>query len=110
MRDNEVVSVDLKDLKDAWVEKGGDKSKQYTWDMSKNDNLENMQNAKVKYRFDRVYYNSSATKTQSKEEASSASCNLVLKSFELVGTERLSCGVFASDHFGVLLQFELQID
>ena len=117
VRDNELTSLDLRGLKDTWVESGSDKSKQYTWDMSINDNLANMKNSKAKCRFDRVYYKVSGSTAYSQKQDSygdgdsdATSCNLVLKSFELVGTERLSCGMFASDHFGVLLQFGLKID
>ncbi|XP_063712915.1 tyrosyl-DNA phosphodiesterase 2-like isoform X4 [Symsagittifera roscoffensis] len=93
---------------------GSVKEHQYTWDMSLNDNLENMPNKKVKCRFDRMYYISEKHKSEpgtccSSKQPEEANDRLELKSFELIGTERLGCGMFASDHFGMLAEFKVNL-
>ncbi|XP_075239129.1 tyrosyl-DNA phosphodiesterase 2-like isoform X2 [Convolutriloba macropyga] len=112
LRDAELTTVEkMSSIKDAWIESGSVKESQYTWDMSVNDNLENMKNSKVKCRFDRVYYISEKHTSYSNEVGADEKCNdrLELKSFELIGKERLGCGMFPSDHFGILTDFKLNL-
>ena len=87
VRDQEVAAVGVPDcFQDAWEVAGRPHDCRYTWDRSKNDNIEGQFQPRVKYRFDRVYFSN----------------KLNLESFGFVGQERLlSCGRFPSDHFGV---------
>ena len=97
VRDAEVASVGLpKSTVDVWEACGSQMKHKYTWDISTNDNLDWPFPNKPKLRFDRLYL--SPTDSQ-----------LVPKSFELVGRERLpSCDRFPSDHWGMWAEFEVK--
>lgn len=97
VRDAEVASVGLpKNTVDVWEACGSQMEHKYTWDISKNDNLDWPFPNKPKLRFDRLYL--SPTDSQ-----------LFPKSFELVGRERLpSCNQFPSDHWGMWAEFEVK--
>ncbi|XP_054707550.1 tyrosyl-DNA phosphodiesterase 2-like [Uloborus diversus] len=84
-------------IEDVWVMCGSRKECSYTWDMTRNDNLEYNSRFKPRCRFDRVYM-----------RASSPS-KLKPAFFGLIGLERLlphRC--FPSDHWGVLAHFEME--
>jgi len=93
IRENEVPK-DWKD-KDSWVLAGKDKYHEYTWDLHRNDNARMPNGAKPRCRFDRMYMFPKNGEN--------------IKSFELVGTERVvGLGRFPSDHFGLLATFTAQ--
>ena len=79
---------------DVWVALGSPESCRYTWDLSKNDNQ--VRGGKARCRFERVYMRSFDPST-----------NLHLRpaSMRLVGTRRLNCGMFPSDHWGIVTVF-----
>ena len=79
---------------DLWESTGRRPEAQYTWDMTRNDNLSNWPKFKPRCRFDRLY----VRQTKS---------NVKAVYFELVGLERLkSCGRFPSDHWGLLTHLD----
>ena len=93
IRENELSSIGgvPRRLKDAWVECGSLYETKYTWDLMRNDNL--VINGKPRARYDRMYIKQSDFKPEA-------------LNFKLIGTERLkSCGMFPSDHFGILCTF-----
>lgn len=80
-------------FQDAFLTSGADDEEKYTWDMQKNDNL-SMGTVKPRARYDRMFYLPEALVTA--------------KSFTLIGKERLPCGTFPSDHFGMLVDLCIQ--
>ncbi|KAI1710722.1 5'-tyrosyl-DNA phosphodiesterase [Ditylenchus destructor] len=86
IRDKEVTGMPV-NVKDAWIAAGSNPETQFTWDMSKNDNME-MFGARC--RFDRVYFSGPYTKLD----------------FSFHGTERIpGVNCFPSDHFGICCRF-----
>lgn len=79
-------------FKDCWTHVGSPKENQYTWDMARNDNPQ--MKGKPCCRFDRLYMWSRCGEFFS------------VKKFNLVGTDRIpSLNRFASDHFGIFVEF-----
>lgn len=79
--------------RDCWALAGGEKSEQYTWDLTLNDNTQMGSGFKPKFRFDRMYV---------------LGQQLRVRKFKLVGKERVQgLGRFPSDHFGILTTFQL---
>jgi len=110
VRDAELNNIQGMDcLKDAWIESGSEASKQYTWDMTLNDNLEDLRFSNAKCRFDRMFYISDKHDCISDDMSQEPNDRVEIKSFQLLGTERLGCGSFPSDHFGILAQFKLNL-
>ena len=95
LRDREVAAVgDLRnEVLDAWASCGSPHDAQFTWDMSENDNKD-MNGAKPKLRFDRIFVRPAQNGKVVRPQI-----------FTLIGKERLSCGRFASDHWGIWLEF-----
>jgi tyrosyl-DNA phosphodiesterase 2 len=95
VRDTEVRSVGIPcNCVDAWESCGSDPEHEYTWDTVANNNLDVTWNSKL--RFDRVYL------------CQGNPSNVKTISFRLVGKDRLeSCGRFASDHWGIMAEFEI---
>lgn len=89
LRDQEVIKCGgLPDnVFDAWEFLGKPKHCQYTWDTKANNNLRIP--AAYKHRFDRIFFRA--------EEG-----HLIPQSLDLVGLEKLDCGRFPSDHWGLL--------
>lgn len=89
LRDQEVIKCGgLPDnVFDAWEFLGKPKHCRYTWDTKANDNLRIP--AACKHRFDRIFFRA--------EEG-----HLIPQSLDLIGLERLDCGRFPSDHWGLL--------
>ncbi|XP_006977192.1 tyrosyl-DNA phosphodiesterase 2 [Peromyscus maniculatus bairdii] len=89
LRDQEVTKCGgLPDnVFDAWEFLGKPKHCQYTWDTRINTNLRIP--AACKHRFDRIFFRA--------EEG-----HLIPQSLDLVGLEKLDCGRFPSDHWGLL--------
>ncbi|OBS77036.1 hypothetical protein A6R68_16501, partial [Neotoma lepida] len=72
---------------DAWEFLGKPKHCQYTWDTRVNTNLRIP--AACKHRFDRIFFRAEKG-------------HLIPQSLDLVGLEKLDCGRFPSDHWGLL--------
>ncbi|NWV79629.1 TYDP2 phosphodiesterase, partial [Dasyornis broadbenti] len=96
LRDSEVTKLgDLPDnIKDVWEILGKPQHCRYTWDTQSNTNL----NAayKCKMRFDRVYFRPAVEGGQ-----------FIPRSMDLIGLEKLDCGRFPSDHWGILCNFDI---
>ncbi|KAJ8027020.1 Tyrosyl-DNA phosphodiesterase 2 [Holothuria leucospilota] len=95
-RDHEVSAVKsgVDNVKDVWEALGSQKENRYTWDMTQNDNLQ-MTGRCPRLRFDRLYY------YQQNQQ-------LVPIQFDLIGKERLACGRFMSDHWGIRCIFKVK--
>lgn len=89
LRDHEVIKCGglPANVFDAWEFLGKPKHCQYTWDTRINTNLRIP--AAYKHRFDRIFFRA--------EEG-----NLIPQSLDLIGLEKLDCGRFPSDHWGLL--------
>lgn len=79
---------------DMWEFLGKPQHCRYTWDTSSNTNLGIA--SKCKLRFDRVYIRPAAE-----------GGNIVPRSMDLIGLEKLDCGTFPSDHWGLLCNFDV---
>lgn len=80
---------------DAWLAAGGIMEQKFTWDMQMNDNLPFAAAFKPRARYDRAFL-LGGDKVEVKVDR-----------FELVGKERLSCGKFISDHWGLWFEVVL---
>jgi hypothetical protein len=85
-------------VSDAFVQAGADPGEKFTWDMAKNDNLRVDWEIKPRSRYDRVFCFG--------PEASYPVCT----KWTLLGKGRLPCGVFCSDHWGVLVDIRIGTD
>ncbi|XP_055470495.1 tyrosyl-DNA phosphodiesterase 2 [Psammomys obesus] len=94
LRDQEVIKCGgLPDnVFDAWEFLGKPKHCQYTWDTRINNNLRI--SAAYKHRFDRIFFRA--------EEG-----HLTPQNLSLVGVEKLECGRFPSDHWGLLCNLNI---
>ncbi|NXK93108.1 TYDP2 phosphodiesterase, partial [Formicarius rufipectus] len=96
LRDSEVAKLgDLpKNVVDIWEFLDKPQHCRYTWDTHSNTNL----NApyKCKMRFDRVYFRPAAE-----------GGHVIPRSMDLIGLEKLDCGRFPSDHWGILCNFDV---
>ncbi|NWZ62317.1 TYDP2 phosphodiesterase, partial [Acrocephalus arundinaceus] len=96
LRDSEVKKLGgLPDnIKDVWEVLGKPQHCRYTWDTQSNTNL----NAayKCKMRFDRIYFRPAVE-----------GGHLLPRSMDLIGLEKLECGSFPSDHWGILCNFDV---
>ncbi|XP_048364317.1 tyrosyl-DNA phosphodiesterase 2 [Sphaerodactylus townsendi] len=96
LRDQEVVKLGglPSNILDIWEFLGKPEHCHYTWDTSQNTNL----NApyKCKLRFDRLLL-----------RAASAGGQIIPQSLDLIGLEKLDCGEFPSDHWGLLCNFDV---
>ncbi|XP_064561792.1 tyrosyl-DNA phosphodiesterase 2 isoform X1 [Zonotrichia leucophrys gambelii] len=96
LRDSEVAKLgNLPDnIKDAWEFLGKPQHCRYTWDTQSNTNL----NAayKCKMRFDRIYFRPAVE-----------GGHFIPRSMDLIGLEKLECGRFPSDHWGILCNFDV---
>ncbi|XP_028404358.1 tyrosyl-DNA phosphodiesterase 2-like isoform X2 [Dendronephthya gigantea] len=80
---------------DAWESCGSALTSKYTWNMAENDNMDKKYQKPPKLRFDRIFVRPAKGPKAIKPI-----------SFTLVGKERLKgCKRFASDHWGVWLEF-----
>lgn len=82
------------DVVDVWEFLGKPEHCQYTWDTGQNTNLNARYNCKL--RFDRLFF-----------RAASAGGQIVPQSLDLIGLEKLDCGKFPSDHWGLLCTFDV---
>lgn len=94
LRDKEVEAVGglPNEVLDAWASCGSPHDAEFTWDMSENDNKD-MNGAKP-LRFDRIFLRPAQNGKMVRPQK-----------FTLIGKERLSCERFASDHWGIWLEF-----
>ncbi|KAF4792327.1 Tyrosyl-DNA phosphodiesterase 2 [Turdus rufiventris] len=96
LRDSEVTKLgNLPDnIKDIWEFLDKPQHCRYTWDTQSNTNL----NAayKCKMRFDRVYFRPALE-----------GGHFIPRSMDLIGLEKLECGRFPSDHWGILCNFDV---
>ncbi|NXH34641.1 TYDP2 phosphodiesterase, partial [Myiagra hebetior] len=96
LRDSEVTKLGkLPDnITDVWEFLDKPQHCRYTWDTQSNTNL----NAayKCKMRFDRVYFRPALD-----------GGHFIPRSMDLIGLEKLDCGRFPSDHWGVLCNFDV---
>ena len=98
IRDNEItqskIFFDDTALKDCWIESGSNPNFCYTWDCSKNFNID-IPKKTLKHRFDRIYYKT-------------IDADFKIEKFEFCGTGVIN-GAFChpSDHFGLVLLFKL---
>ncbi|XP_074843685.1 tyrosyl-DNA phosphodiesterase 2 isoform X2 [Carettochelys insculpta] len=79
---------------DIWEFLGKPEHCHYTWDTNCNTNLDGRY--KCKFRFDRIFFRTSAEGGQ-----------VIPRSLDLIGLEKLECGRFISDHWGLLCDFDV---
>ena len=97
IREKEMKSVGgpPEGVEDAWVATGSRVEDKFTWDCQLNDN-KTFPGFKPRARYDRMFF--------SLKPGGGVACS----SFELVGKQRIgSCGLFPSDHFGMLVKFKI---
>ncbi|XP_030890365.1 tyrosyl-DNA phosphodiesterase 2 isoform X3 [Leptonychotes weddellii] len=96
LRDHEVTQCGglPSNILDVWEFLGKPKHCQYTWDTQMNSNLGI--SAACKLRFDRIFFRTAAE-----------SGHIVPQSLDLLGLEKLDCGRFPSDHWGLLCNLDV---
>ncbi|NXG68280.1 TYDP2 phosphodiesterase, partial [Baryphthengus martii] len=96
LRDREVTKLGkLPDnITDMWEFLGKPPHCRYTWDTHSNSNLG--AEFKCKMRFDRIYFRPAAD-----------GGHIIPRSMDLIGLEKLDCGRFPSDHWGLLCNFDV---
>ncbi|XP_021165375.2 tyrosyl-DNA phosphodiesterase 2 [Fundulus heteroclitus] len=98
LRDYEVAKVGLpSDVCDLWERLGEPQKCRYTWDTEANTNKEIK--FKCHLRFDRVYL---------RRAAQDGVPRLDPHSMSLIGLEKLRCGMFTSDHWGIYCTFSAE--
>ncbi|XP_027005695.2 tyrosyl-DNA phosphodiesterase 2 [Tachysurus fulvidraco] len=97
LRDREVKNLGglPDDITDVWEMLGEPEDCKYTWDTVNNNNKDLPFSARL--RFDRVYM-----------RAAREGAQLQPDSMTLVGLNRLTCGRFTSDHWGILCKFSFK--
>ncbi|NXG31544.1 TYDP2 phosphodiesterase, partial [Dromaius novaehollandiae] len=96
LRDSEVSKLGglPNNIMDIWEFLGKPKHCRYTWDTNSNTNLDAAY--KCKLRFDRIYFRPAAE-----------GGHIIPQSMDLIGLEKLDCGKFPSDHWGLLCHFDV---
>ncbi|NXN31330.1 TYDP2 phosphodiesterase, partial [Nycticryphes semicollaris] len=96
LRDSEITKLGNlpNNVMDIWEFLGKPQHCRYTWDTHSNTNLDAPY--KCKMRFDRVYFRPAAQEGQ-----------IIPRSMDLIGLEKLDCGRFPSDHWGLLCTFDV---
>ncbi|XP_053104295.1 tyrosyl-DNA phosphodiesterase 2 [Hemicordylus capensis] len=96
LRDKEVAKLGglPTSIVDIWEFLGKPEHCRYTWDTSQNTNLAVAYNCKL--RFDRLFLRAASTGGQ-----------IIPQSLDLIGLEKLDCGMFPSDHWGLLCNFDV---
>ncbi|NXS53910.1 TYDP2 phosphodiesterase, partial [Brachypteracias leptosomus] len=96
LRDSEVSKLGKLpgNITDIWEFLGKPQHCRYTWDTHSNSNLG--AEYKCKMRFDRIYFRPAAD-----------GGHIVPQSMDLIGLEKLDCGRFPSDHWGLLCNFDV---
>ncbi|XP_014793986.1 PREDICTED: tyrosyl-DNA phosphodiesterase 2 isoform X1 [Calidris pugnax] len=96
LRDSEITKLGNlpNNVMDIWEFLGKPQHCRYTWDTHSNTNL--AAPYKCKMRFDRVYFRPAAQEG-----------HIIPRSMDLIGLEKLDCGRFPSDHWGLLCTFDV---
>ncbi|XP_058933570.1 tyrosyl-DNA phosphodiesterase 2 [Kogia breviceps] len=96
LRDQEVTKCGglPNNILDVWEFLGKPKHCQYTWDTQMNSNLGIA--ATCKLRFDRIFF-----------RAATEGGHIIPRSLDLLGLEKLDCGRFPSDHWGLLCNLDV---
>ncbi|CAI9600826.1 unnamed protein product [Staurois parvus] len=96
LRDKEVEKIGglPSPILDIWEFLGKPEHCRYTWDTKMNNNLKASYTCRL--RFDRILYRSALDGVQ-----------VIPHALELIGTEKLDCGRFPSDHWGLLCDFDV---
>ncbi|XP_040288823.1 tyrosyl-DNA phosphodiesterase 2 isoform X1 [Bufo bufo] len=96
LRDSEVDKIGglPSTILDIWEFLGKPERCRYTWDTKLNNNLKARYTCRL--RFDRIFYRAAEDGSQ-----------VVPQSLDLVGTEKLDCGRFPSDHWGLFCDFDV---
>ncbi|XP_059965091.1 tyrosyl-DNA phosphodiesterase 2 isoform X2 [Mesoplodon densirostris] len=96
LRDHEVTKCGglPSNILDVWEFLGKPKHCQYTWDTQMNSNLGIA--ATCKLRFDRIFF-----------RAAAEGGHIIPRSLDLLGLEKLNCGRFPSDHWGLLCNLDV---
>ncbi|XP_009884204.1 PREDICTED: tyrosyl-DNA phosphodiesterase 2 [Charadrius vociferus] len=96
LRDSEITKLGNlpNNIVDIWEFLGKPQHCRYTWDTHSNTNLD--AKYKCKMRFDRIYFRPAAQEG-----------NIIPQSMDLIGLEKLDCGRFPSDHWGLLCTFDV---
>ncbi|XP_077126085.1 tyrosyl-DNA phosphodiesterase 2 isoform X1 [Ranitomeya variabilis] len=96
LRDQEVGKIGglPSNILDIWELLGKPEHCRYTWDTKMNNNLKASYTCRL--RFDRIFYRAAEDGSQ-----------VVPHSLDLVGTEKLDCGRFPSDHWGLFCDFDV---
>ncbi|XP_075069256.1 tyrosyl-DNA phosphodiesterase 2 isoform X2 [Mixophyes fleayi] len=96
LRDTEVQKIGglPSNILDIWEFLGKPEHCRYTWDTKVNNNLRLPFASRL--RFDRILYRAAVDGSQ-----------VVPQSLDLIGTEKLDCGRFPSDHWGLLCDFDV---
>ncbi|KAM9302546.1 LOW QUALITY PROTEIN: tyrosyl-DNA phosphodiesterase 2, partial [Morus bassanus] len=96
LRDSEVTKLGKlpNNVTDIWEFLGKPQHCRYTWDTHSNTNLD--AEYKCKMRFDRIYFRPAAD-----------GGHIIPRSMDLIGLEKLDCGRFPSDHWGLLCNFDV---
>ncbi|XP_020637230.3 tyrosyl-DNA phosphodiesterase 2 [Pogona vitticeps] len=96
LRDKEVAKLGglPSNVMDIWEFLGKPEHCHYTWDTSQNTNLGIQKDCKL--RFDRLFFRAASTGGQ-----------IIPQSLDLIGLEKLDCGKFPSDHWGLLCTFDV---
>ncbi|XP_072139648.1 tyrosyl-DNA phosphodiesterase 2 [Mobula birostris] len=95
LRDSEVKKLGglPANISDVWEFLNKPEHCRYTWDTTANNNLKAFYACRL--RFDRVFYRASSEG------------QIVPKEMSLVGQDKLECGRFCSDHWGLLCDFDI---
>ncbi|XP_078449908.1 tyrosyl-DNA phosphodiesterase 2-like [Lampetra fluviatilis] len=115
LRDKEVSQIGglPPGVGDVWELLGRPEETRYTWDTTLNDNLKLGGARSSRLRFDRLFYQQPLTARSPGPSSppggggGGVDATVVPRSLRLVGTERLACGKFPSDHWGLLAHFDL---
>ena len=83
-------------IDDVWEKLGSPDDTRYTWDCLKNDNQ--IKDSPIRARYDRLFI-----RHQDLNDAT----HFHPVSIELVGTDRLPCGMFPSDHWGLFVRLSV---
>ncbi|XP_076999880.1 tyrosyl-DNA phosphodiesterase 2 isoform X2 [Tamandua tetradactyla] len=96
LRDQEVTKCGglPNNILDVWELLGKPEHCQYTWDTQMNSNLGIP--ATCKLRFDRIFF-----------RAAAEGGHIIPRSLDLLGLEKLDCGRFPSDHWGLLCSLDI---
>ncbi|CAH2284493.1 tyrosyl-DNA phosphodiesterase 2 [Pelobates cultripes] len=96
LRDSEVQKIGglPSNILDVWEFLGKPEHCRYTWDTKVNNNLRAPYTCRL--RFDRILYRASGDGSQ-----------VIPNSLDLVGVEKLDCGRYPSDHWGLLCDFDV---